>query len=59
MKTNNKIIQWNKAFKKLVKSGIEPTKERIDKEIKQANKQRGLQWINKDKLHYKKKSLID
>ena len=43
MKTNNKIIQWNKAFKKLVKSGIEPTKERIDKEIKQANKQRGLQ----------------
>jgi hypothetical protein len=39
MKTNNRIIQWNKAFNKLVRSGIEPTKEKIEKEIKQANKQ--------------------
>ena len=40
MKTTNKIIQWNKAFNKLVRSGIKPTQEKIEYEIKQANKQR-------------------
>tara|TARA_R100000655_G_scaffold8016_1_gene21284 strand:+ start:209 stop:346 length:138 start_codon:yes stop_codon:yes gene_type:complete len=39
MKTTNKIIEWKKAFNKLVRSGTEPTKEKIEEEIKKTNKQ--------------------
>jgi len=29
MKTSNKIIEWNKAFKKIVRSGSKPTQAKI------------------------------